>query len=52
MRIFTEETLKKYAMEHPESRAALAEWSNKVKKANWTNFADIKKTFNSVDSVG
>ena len=52
MRIFTEETLKKYATEHPESRAALSEWSNKVKKATWKNFADIKKTFNSVDSVG
>ena len=52
MRIFTEETLKKFTMEHPESKTALSEWSCKVKKANWKNFADIKKTFNSVDSVG
>lgn len=52
MRIFTEETLKKFTVEHPESKTAISEWSCKVKKAVWNNFADIKKTFNSVDSVG
>jgi mRNA interferase HigB len=52
MRIFTEETLKAFTLQHPESKTALSEWSCKVKKATWKNFADIKKTFNSVDSVG
>lgn len=52
MRIFTEETLKEYIAGHPESRAALQSWTQKVKRSKWTCFADIKKTFNSVDSVG
>ena len=43
MRIFTEQALKEFVRRHPESRAALSEWKN---------FADVRKTFNSVDSVG
>ena len=27
-------------------------WSKIVKKSEWRNFADVKKTFNSVDSIG
>ena len=52
MRIFTEQTLKEYAEAHPEAKAALQEWTNIVKKSEWTCFADVKKTFNSVDNVG
>jgi len=52
MRIFTEQRLKEYADEHPESKTALQDWVSIVKKSEWTCFADIKKTFNSVDSIG
>lgn len=52
MRIFTEQTLKEYSDQHPDSKVALQEWSAIVKKSNWTCFADVKKTFNSVDSMG
>jgi len=52
MRIFTEQKLKEYAEEHSESKIALQDWVSTVKKSNWTCFADIKKTYNSVDSVG
>ena len=52
MRIFTEQTLKEYAQAHPESLTALQDWKQKVVKSNWTCFADVKKTFNSVDSIG
>jgi len=31
---------------------ALDQWYNKVENSQWNNFADEKKTFNSVDSVG
>ena len=47
MRIFTEQAIKEYAEKHPESN-----WVQKVKKSEWSCFADIKKTFNSVDNVG
>jgi len=52
MRIFTEQKLKEYAEKHPESKIMLQDWVSTVKKSNWTCFADIKKTYNSVDSVG
>jgi mRNA interferase HigB len=52
MRIFTEQRLKEYAEEHPESRIALQDWISTVKKSNWTCFADVRKTYNSVDGIG
>ncbi len=52
MRIFTEQSLKEYADKHPQSRVALQEWVSIVKQSSWFCFADIKATFNSVDSVG
>ena len=52
MRIFTEQVLKEYAEKHPEAKVALQEWTSIVKKSDWKCFADIKKTFRSVDSVG
>lgn len=52
MRIFTEETLKEYSVKHPDSKVALQEWASIVKRSQWSCFADIKKTFNSADSIG
>lgn len=52
MRIFTEQTLKEYSEQHPESKTALQEWVTIVKKSDWKCFADIKKTFYSVDNLG
>ncbi|TZF84013.1 type II toxin-antitoxin system HigB family toxin [Pedobacter sp. BS3] len=52
MRIFTEQALKLFAEKHPESKTALQEWVKIVKKSEWTNFADVKSTFNTVDNVG
>jgi len=52
MRIFTEQALKEYADAHPESKTALQEWTKIVKQSEWTCFADVKATFNSVDNVG
>lgn len=52
MRIFTEQAIKEYSEIVPESKVALQDWVSKVKKSKWSCFADIKKTFNSVDNVG
>lgn len=52
MRIFTEQAIKEYSERVPESKVALQDWVSKVKRANWSCFADMKKTFNSVDNVG
>ncbi|MCL2329648.1 MAG: type II toxin-antitoxin system HigB family toxin [Bacteroidetes bacterium] len=52
MRIFTEQHLKEYAEKYPEARVALQDWVSTIKKQDWKCFADIKKTYNSVDSIG
>jgi len=41
-----------YYTKNPQSKAALEDWYEKTKEAEWKCFADIKQTFNSVDSVG
>ena len=41
-----------YAEKHPESKIALQDWVSTIKKSDWECFADIKKTYNSVDNVG
>jgi len=52
MRIFVYKTLVEYYTQYPDAKAALEDWYNKTKEAKWNNFAEIKKTFNSVDSAG
>lgn len=52
MRIITEEPLKEYIKLHPDTETALKAWVKTVKNSDWKNFADIKKSFNSVDNVG
>ena len=52
MRIFTEQTLKEYAEAHPDAKVALQEWATIVKRSEWSCFADVKNTFNSVDNGG
>ena len=37
---------------HADAKTAIEEWFHNTEKANWDSFADIKKTFNSVDAVG
>lgn len=52
MRIFTEQRLKEYIAERPETKTALQEWASIVKRSEWKCFADVKATFNTVDNVG
>lgn len=52
MRILKRTTLQAYYQREPKSKTALLAWYDAVKKANWRNFSDVKKAFNSVDYVG
>ena len=52
MRIFTEQTLKQFTQQHPDALVPLQVWVSVVKSSRWTCFADVKKDFNAVDSVG
>jgi len=52
MRIISRKTIVAYYTQNPPAKSALEDWIEKVELAEWHSFADIKKTFNSVDSVG
>lgn len=52
MRIISKSTLIAFYQKEPKAKSAIEEWHDKTKKADWKCFADIKKSFNSVDSVG
>ena len=52
MRIISHSKLVVFYKDHADAETAIEEWYHKVNKANWESFADMKKTFNSVDAVG
>jgi len=52
MRIITYKAIDKYSELHPDAKLALDEWYTKTEQSQWNCFADVKKTFNSVDNVG
>lgn len=52
MRVIAISTLREFWEVHPETQQPLSEWHLKVSKADWRNFSDMKRDFNSVDYVG
>jgi|SRR5450432_1219645 len=52
MRVISRKPLYDFATRFPASSNALNKWWKKTEAADWNNYADIKKTFNSVDSIG
>ena len=52
MRIISKKALRDFYIRYPESEIPLEKWYRTAKNAQWTCFADIRKSFNSVDSIG
>lgn len=52
MHIIKRKTIIDFYTANPKSRDALEDWFCKTRAATCTCFADVKKTFNSVDNVG
>ncbi|MEO6285349.1 MAG: type II toxin-antitoxin system HigB family toxin [Dyadobacter sp.] len=52
MVIISKRAINEFAVTEPRATDALLNWYRHSKAADWSNFADIKRTFNSVDSVG
>jgi len=44
--------IRDFIAKHADADVALRDWYKRTSKANWTNLADIKQTFNTVDYVG
>ena len=52
MHVISRSTLIAYYTKNPQAKIALEDWYVKTSRATWNSFADIKRTFNSVDNVG
>jgi mRNA interferase HigB len=52
MVIFSKSTITQFAEKYPDVQEALMNWFRVTKLADWSCFADVKKDFNAVDSVG
>lgn len=51
MKLINTDVIDKFKRKHASSRSSLNEWELKIENATWKSFADIKKTFNSVDKI-
>lgn len=52
MRIITEKKIREFWVKPPKSEAVMREWTKTVKQADWSNFSDVRKTFNHADVYG
>lgn len=52
MVIISKTAIREFAEKHPDAENALAKWYDDTKAANWKNFTELKRSFNSVDFVG
>ena len=52
MRVVAKKTLVQFYTTHAGAKTALEDWYEKTENAEWEDFSQIKKTFNSADAVG
>ena len=51
MVIISKTILNEFSKKHPVAERSLIKWYNETKAADWHNFSDLKRTFNTVDVV-
>ena len=51
MRLISNKALREFARIHRNAEAPLQGWRRTVEQGRFRNFADLKRTFNSVDKV-
>jgi mRNA interferase HigB len=49
MVVISKGVLNKYFYKNPWAAGCMLEWYDKVKKADWANFSELKQTFNTTD---
>lgn len=52
MVIISKKILKEYADQRPKHNTPIERWYEITANAGWSNFAEMKRDFNSVDNVG
>ena len=49
MRVISKRTLREFWTKEPGAKNPLEDWYRSVKKAEWTNFSDVRETFRHAD---
>lgn len=52
MVVISKKAINDFSEQEPQAIEALLNWYKETKAADWANFSEMKKTFNSVDGVG
>jgi mRNA interferase HigB len=52
MIIISERKIREYVKDNPESETAMLEWIRAVRPADWSNFSELRNTFNHADVFG
>ena len=52
MRIISNSALRAFAADQPQAESALQGWRRVIEKNRFTNWAELKAVFNTVDKVG
>ena len=52
MVVISKRVIMEFSEEEPKAAEPLAQWYRETKKGDWSNFPEMKKSFNSVDAVG
>lgn len=52
MVIITKGSIHAFANKYKNATVPLNDWHEKTKAAQWSNFSEVRLTFNSVDSIG
>ncbi len=52
MVVISKTIIQAFIQNHPDAENAMEKWYSDTKAANWKNFSEVKRTFNTVDSVG
>jgi len=51
MHVITRKRLNEFAAKYPETRTALRQWYQLIRKENFQSFVELRKTFPSADQV-
>ena len=52
MVIISKAIIRDFSKKYPDAQIALQKWYEETRAANWKNLTEVKKTFNTTDSVG
>ncbi len=52
MNVISFKRLREFSLDHREAEVALTAWYKTAKRANWQNFAELKRVYPSADMVG